>query len=335
MNVTRDDEGVWTLRRDVGEEANRAYDDAVPRYLTAFDRAFTKAAETCESEFVKALLRVGGVQDAGWEPYETTLDAVPSMMRLLDQIPDDTGWSDFYTARHLQLWVYGHVIEASEPYAILADMLHIAAGGWFMAYRFPEKKLGGKKAAANVLAPTRPQFFSEKFTQIEALAEAAGLDVALEPIREVWDSSLRNAIFHADYSLHGGEVRLKRKGSYTHDQIRTLINRALAYHEAMAFLVRAYRRGYEEPVELDVHPEAATEPGEKVTVVVRDGDGAIGIRYVHTREEVAAGAIPAYLARLFPDEVRAMRDDPTLVRLAARPAVEEPSVEDEPPAQPE
>jgi hypothetical protein len=103
----------------------------------------------------------------------------------------------------------------------------------------------------------------------------------------------------------------------------------------MAFLVRAYRRGYEEPVELDVHPEATTDSGGKVTVVVRDGDGAIGIRYVHTREDVAAGAIPAYLARLFPDEVQAMRDNPTLVRLPARPAKGEPSVGDEPPAQPE
>jgi hypothetical protein len=165
-----------------------------------------------------------------------------------------------------------------------------------MPYRFPEKKIGGKKAAPPVLAPTRPQFRSEKFPQIEALAKTAGLDDALEPIREVWDSDLRNAIFHADYSLHGGEVRLKGKGSYTHDQVQTLVNSALAYHEAVAYLVRAYRRGYNEPVELDVHPD---EGAGKVTVVVRDGDGATGIRYVHTREEVEAGAIPAYLARLF------------------------------------
>jgi hypothetical protein len=335
VNTTRGDDGVWTLHREPDEEANPFYDEALPRYLTAFDRAFTRAADTCESEFVKALVRVGGAQDAGWEPYETTLDAVPSIMKLHEEIPDDTGWDDFYTARHLQLWVYGHIIEASEPYAILSDMLHIAAGGWFMPYRFPEKKLGGKKAAADPLAPTRPQFLSEKFPQIEELAEAAGLDDALEPIREVWDSNLRNAIFHADYGLYGGAVRTKRKGSYTHEQIQTLVNRALAYHEVMAYLVRAYRRGYEEPVELDVHPDAASEPGEKVTVVVRDGDGALGIRYVHTREEVAAGAIPAYLARLFPDEVQAMRDDPTLVRLPARPAVNEPSIEGERPEQPE
>ncbi|HLY95102.1 MAG TPA: hypothetical protein VKP14_09670, partial [Gaiellaceae bacterium] len=119
------------------------------------------------------------------------------------------------------------------------------------------------------------------------------------------------------------------------EEIQTLVNRALAYHEAMAFLVRSYRRGYEDPIELDVHPEAATEPGEKVTVVVRDGDGAIGVRYVHTAEEVAAGAIPAYFARLFPEESQAMRDDPTLVRLPARAVDNDPSIDDQPPALPE
>jgi hypothetical protein len=266
------------------------------------------------------------VQDAGWEPYETTLDAVPSMMKLYAQTPNDTGWDDFYTARHLELWVYGHIVEASEPFAILADMLHIAAGGCFMPCRFPEKKLGGQKAATQVFAPTRPQFRSEKLPQIEELATAAGLDEAVNPIREVWDSDLRNAIFHADYSLHGGEVRLKGKRAYTQEQIQTLVNRALAYHETIAFLVRAFRRGYEEPVEIDVHPEAANKESEKVTVVVREGDGAIGVRYVHTSDEVAAGAIPAYLARLYPDEVQAMRDDPTLVHLPARPAKDETSV---------
>jgi hypothetical protein len=330
VQVTRNDDGQWSLERQTGDVGNPSYDEALPRYLTAFDRVFAKAAGACESEFVKALIRVGGAQDAGWEPYDTTLDAIPSMMKLHDSI-GDANWSDFYTARHLQLWVYGHIVEASEPYAILADMLHIAAGGWFMPYRFPEKQLGGKNTERLALAPTRPQFRSEKLPQIEALAEEAGLIDALEPLQQVWDTDLRNAIFHADYSLHGGEVRLKGKRSYTHDEIQGLINRALAYHETVAFLVRSSRRFYEEPVELDVHPEVATVPDEKVTVVVRDGDGAIGIRYVQTREEVAAGAIPAYMARLLPDEVRAMRDDPTLVHLPARASEDEPTLEGGPP----
>lgn len=76
-----------------------------------------------------------------------------------------------------------------------------------------------------------------------------------------------------------------RRGKYSHEEIHTLINRALAYHEAMAALVRRSRRSYDEPKELPVHPELAHDPGETITVMVRDGDGAIGMRYVHTKEE--------------------------------------------------
>lgn len=319
VDVTRDEAGVWHLDRNAAEQPNPPYDEALPRYLTAFDAAFVGAAALCESEFVKALLRVGSMQDAGWDPYETTLEAIPAMNKLHDQIPTDTGWPDFYAARHLQLWTYGHIIEASEPYATIADMLDIASGGYFKPYRFPEINLGGKRARDTPFAPTRPQFFSEKFPQIEKLADAANLPRTLDPIREVWDSKLRNGIFHADYSLHGGAVRLLAKGGYTHEEIMVLINRALAYHEAMANLVRGYRRSYVEPKELPVHTDLARKPNETITVMVRDGEGAIGVRYVHTAEEVAAGAIPAYLARLYPDEVSAVQADPTLVRLPARP----------------
>lgn len=57
------------------------------------------------------------------------------MISLHENLPDDP--EHFETTRHLQLWTYGHIIEASEPYAIVADMLDIANGGFFKPYRFP------------------------------------------------------------------------------------------------------------------------------------------------------------------------------------------------------
>jgi hypothetical protein len=58
-------------------------------------------------------------------------------------------------------------------------------------------------------------------------------------MREIWDRELRNAIFHSDYSVHGAEVRFKKDGYpqvYGHEQITTLVNRALAYFDALRFL---------------------------------------------------------------------------------------------------
>jgi hypothetical protein len=62
-----------------------------------------------------------------------------------------------------------------------------------------------------------------------------------------------------------------------------------------------------------------------MVVMVREGTGAIGLRYVYTPEEIAAGAIPAHIARLYPDELEAVHADPTFVMLPARADAEGPT----------
>jgi hypothetical protein len=133
---SRGDDGTWTVALDDTDATDRSevHDEAVVRYMTTFDKAFTAGSEKCEAEFVKALLRVWSMADAGWDSYETTLRAVPAMVRLHDLIPSAD--EHYETSRHLALWTYGHIIEASEPPAMLADLLHIADGGCFHAAAF-------------------------------------------------------------------------------------------------------------------------------------------------------------------------------------------------------
>src|SRR5260221_1165044 len=93
-------------------------------------------------------------------------------------------------------------------------------------------------------------------------------------MREVWDRELRNAIFHSDYSLHGGEVRFKKDGRYTaysDEQILTLVNRALAYFNALRILRSAHIGSYTGPKEIIVHPQMAGPPGERAIVRARSG----------------------------------------------------------------
>ena len=319
---TRNDDGTWTIRYEDSDFGGREadYEETVARYLAAFDPAFDKAYRTCESEFVKALLRVSSVEDAGWNPYETTLRAIPAMLQLHALIPE--GNEHFEVSRHLVLWTYGHIVEASEPYAILGDMLHIAAGGWFMgSRRFPDVPVRRPRENEDEWSiPKRQQrFLDEKLPELERLAEAAGEPGVLDPIREIWDRDLRNAVFHADYSIHGPETRIPAKGkSYSHAEIETLANHALAYHQALAVMQDVHIQSYTEPVEVAVHREVAREPHEVMTVIVRQGHGAVGLRSVYSPEEVTAGAIPVLIARLYPDESEAVEADPMLVRLPAR-----------------
>jgi hypothetical protein len=156
-------------------------------------------------------------------------------------------------ARHLQLWIYGHIIEASEPYEILANLLAISQDDTFRTERFPSQN-------------GHPQSPGRKIKRLEEAAKTANLPGAVSPMREVWNRELRNAIFHSDYSVHGSEVRFKKDGyphAYGHEEVLTLINRAIAYFDALRFLHAVYVSSYTEPKEIVKHPLNAGFPGFK------------------------------------------------------------------------
>ena len=48
------------------------YCDSVIKYVNAFEPTFRRALETSEFEFVSLLIRVRGLEDPGWDPYEST-----------------------------------------------------------------------------------------------------------------------------------------------------------------------------------------------------------------------------------------------------------------------
>lgn len=80
MEVLRDeDTGVWLAEAPEEERALKpAYLTALPQYLTAFDSLARVARGVDEAQFILALLGVRGIQDAGWDPYETTIQGVKS-----------------------------------------------------------------------------------------------------------------------------------------------------------------------------------------------------------------------------------------------------------------
>ena len=52
--------------------------------------------------FLLSLLRVRGLEDAGWDPYEPTLQAIPAMYRVHDYVVKA---GEIEAAQHLGLWV--------------------------------------------------------------------------------------------------------------------------------------------------------------------------------------------------------------------------------------
>jgi hypothetical protein len=210
MPVEREENGKWKITSDESgktgyEESHQSYIEALPRYLTVFEKLFFEAREKSDFEFINCLLRVRGVAFGNWDPYETTLEAIPRINKAHEKIKED-----FYGARHLQLWVYGHVVEASEPYELIMNLIRVRNGLQFHALNFPDHKSG------------RPQSPGEKISVIEKSANDSGLIEIGPVLREMWNRELRNSIFHSDYVLLGSSVRLPKIGiDYSHDQILT------------------------------------------------------------------------------------------------------------------
>ncbi len=189
--------------------------------------------------------------------------------------------------------------------------MDVATGGRFNTERFPPK-------------PSRvPQSPGEKIDQIGKTATATGMPGVVTPLRESWNREFRNAIFHADYSLHGDVVRTVRPiRDYTNEEVTTLVNRSLAYHAALSNLYQFYIASYKEPKEISVPPWFSKDPQERAVVIVRKGYGATGLKDGWTPDEIKAGKIPFRLGRFTPEEDRLLNSDRTIVQLPPNPAIE-------------
>src|SRR5260370_3684276 len=142
MPSVRDQNGTWSLvivdenDRATQERSNSSYLEALPRYMTLFDPAFTKAKEQSEYAFLETLLGVRGLQDAGWNPYETSFEVIDEMCALHAKA------ETFNAKRHLELWLYWHVVAAWKPYETIANLIDISLGGAFDLFRFPPNDRG-------------------------------------------------------------------------------------------------------------------------------------------------------------------------------------------------
>jgi len=306
--LSRDEKGVWTLELTEGEKSREGlsppYVDALPRYLTALDPAFDRARETSEFNFLFSMFAVRGMQDAGWDPYETTVRAINAIREIHGQIKGEAN-------RHLALWLYGHIMEASEPYEFIGNLIDVAVGGRFNVERFPPHPNG---------APLSPE---TKIARLEEQATAAGMRTVILPMRESWNREFRNAIFHADYSLYGSEVRtIRPPRKYGDDQVMTLVNRALAYHEAISILRTTHIQSYTEPVTIPIDPRFSGDPDEKAVVIVRERYGATGLKDAWTEEDLRRGHIPFRIGRFTQEESRIMDADRMLALLPRRGADE-------------
>jgi hypothetical protein len=303
VEVLRDEEtGFWIVESTEDEhELKPDYLVALPRYLTAFDRLAQAAKRVEEAQFVMALLSVRGMQDAGWDPFETTIQGIRAATRLHNETDDRLA------ARHLQLWIYGHIVEASVPYELLGNLAQISIGE--PAVMDPFRKLGPHPSPG------------KKIAKIVEWADQAGNQALAYLLPQIWDAELRNAVFHSDYTIHGAEIRLPGIGERRFmEELAVLTGKASAYHDGVLGARRYHLESYTEPKRVRGGAITPGNPDEELEIIVREGEGAIGLKDTLTAAERAAGGISfRYCAKVSPEELAILNSDPDLALLPARP----------------
>lgn len=149
------------------------------------------------------------------------------------------------------------------------------------------------------------------------MANRINMSGSIFPFQDVFDRELRNAIFHSDYALHGGEVRLPKGDGqvFSHGEIQALINKALAHINALKNLISGYIRSCQSPKIIPVHPEFSTVPQEQAITIVRNGYGLVGLKDDWSIDELERGKIPFRIGRFFKYERNMLDKDPTLTVL--------------------
>lgn len=278
---------------EIPESTNKYYAEAFIRYYNAFYKVFLSAFNQCEFSSLLTIFGVRGIEDAGWNPYKSSVQIIQSLIEQNDNIKD-------YTAqKNLHLWIYGHVMEASEPYEKIMNFLDIITGEQFNALKFPPNKRGNPQTPGQKIKTIVDKAKKLSFSEIEDIYD------------EIWDRELRNAVFHSDYCLFGDEVRIRSPYKiYSQDEINKLVNYAYAYFQVIDELLKMFVGQYTEPTVIEPHPKFRTHKGEKALVMVREGYGAIGIKDNWTFEDIKRGMIPYHIGNFYPEESKLMEDNP-------------------------
>jgi hypothetical protein len=211
-------------------------DEVQPRLHDLFEAA--KQAD--EFEFGCTLLRVRGMETAGWDPFVETSHLVEDLMALIGA--PLVG----HTKVRLGLLLYSHLTEAVTIYAVLGNLTRVVRGERYVMDPFLDAYPRNRKGEPQASTPVIVRALREMLTE-----------TGHAPVSELFDwffvSGLRNAFAHADYTLHGDKFRCRSESfevggiltpEISLDLIADILNRALGFYGAFMEEYEARRRGY-------------------------------------------------------------------------------------------
>ena len=152
-----------------------------------------------------SLLRVNGMQDAEWDPFEESVEAFKDYNTIV-RLPTET----LSEAGHwrIGLLMYCQAVEMTAPQEFLANLLRILGDAPYHVKPFGTLGRTNKKKPFSWVPPSAPA----KYRELRRLAEGCGHTGLVEFIENFFNEDIRNAFSHSDYVLSSTHFRWTESG---------------------------------------------------------------------------------------------------------------------------
>lgn len=215
--------------------------------VAILDGLFQRAKQRDEFEYICAL---SGLYTLGH--YLNLLGETWTLLR--DVLGLINGPLRTETKLRLGLLLYCHLLEAKPIYAILDNMLSAVEGD--RCNMDPFFNLCRPKNKQTFLPEHIPPSAKKVFETVTAHARQLHENDLADLLDAIFDDSLRNAFFHADYCIEHNAIQ-SRHSWFRHDNVRsqslpvdaafTKIQNALAFYAAFEHVYVQHRLSYQEP----------------------------------------------------------------------------------------
>ena len=236
-------------------------------YTDIFQHLFEAALETSEFNFVMTLLAIRGMSDVGWEPYENTVDVAQEVYNQQNKFEHNL-------RVNMNLWLYVNLIECSEQFELIANMLRTVKGEDYIIANHKDRNFVNLK-------------LTSKIERLQKIAKDTGFEKVALPFQQSYNSRLRNAIGHGDYALKGGDrggVTISDDAGFpiilSHQETSDIVNRGLALHAAILGLRDHYIKSYQQSKVIKSSPGFGHGSPIDITIIARKDKGLLGIRCI-------------------------------------------------------
>ena len=201
-----------------------------------FSRAFSKEP----FGVLCTLLRLNGLQDQNWDPFEESMKMFGDYNWLREKAKKAN--SDT-CANRIALLIYCHAIEMTAPHEMLSNLLRCLGGKSYVVKPFGHLTRVNKKQSFSWVPPSAKM----KFRELKSQANDAKEEQLANYIDNFFNDDIRNAVSHSDYIITPDAFRFTESGlprQIPNEKLSETINNGFAFYDALLGCQRIWKKEF-------------------------------------------------------------------------------------------